>query len=323
MRSRAVIMLFLALVLGGLSVFVARQWIQSKSQVRVADQPGLELTTLVVARVPLFFGNKITPENLLEVQWPKANVPPGAFASIADMLKDGQNRVALQTIEAQEPVLGQKVSGLGGRATLSSVIADGMRALTIRVNDVYGVAGFVLPGDRVDILITREQEQEHPITDILLQNVKVLGIDQEASDKKDQPKVARAVTLEVMPEQAQKLTLGATVGTLSLALRNLANVDPAALRTITLRDLSAGEVIKDTQPVVAVAAPRKSSTGGSGGASVRIVRGMAASVVPVRPDAGGGAVNVPLSSMKLSSMTPVPGGPATAGTRSAPIMLRP
>ncbi|HYD29643.1 MAG TPA: Flp pilus assembly protein CpaB [Azospirillaceae bacterium] len=322
MKSRALIMLFFALILGGLSVFMARQWVQSNSGGSVAEQPGMELTTVVVARVPLYFGNQLSRENLQEVQWPRATVPPGVFPSVEELLKDGQNRVALQTIEANEPVLAYKVSGLGGRATLSSVITDGMRAVTIRVNDVNGVAGFVLPGDRVDVMITREESQQQPVTDILLQNVKVLGIDQDASEKKDKPQVARAVTLEVTPEQAQKLTLGGTVGTLSLSLRNLANVDPASLRTITLKDLRVGEVMKDSQPVVAVQAPRKStsvrSSGGGEGGSVRIVRGINSTVVSVKPDAGGPG-GVPLSSLR-------PDGAAHSMSevaRTAPISLSP
>jgi pilus assembly protein CpaB len=124
-----------------------------------------------------------------------------------------------------------------------------MRALTIRVNDVLGVAGFILPGDRVDILLTREIGKNRPITDLLLQNVKVLGIDQEASEDKEKPKVARAVTLEVTPRQTQKLTLATEVGTLSLALRNRQNAEAYPARTITVDDLKASEVNDPQQPV--------------------------------------------------------------------------
>lgn len=159
------------------------------------------------------------------------------------------------------------------RASLSSMIGGERRAITIRVNDVLGVGGFVLPGDRVDVLLTRSAANEIPATDILLQNVKVLGIDQEASDKKEAPMVARAVTLEVSAEEAQRITLGTQVGTLSLALRNLADTaESARPRTIGLNDL------RPNAPIVRV------HGGGNIGASVRVLRGTAASDSPIVPE---------------------------------------
>jgi pilus assembly protein CpaB len=133
-----------------------------------------------------------------------------------------------------------------------------MRAVTIRVNDVNGVAGFVLPGDRVDVLLTREENQasrtKNPITDILLQNVKVLGIDQKANDNEEQPKVVRAVTLEVEPFDAQKLALAVTVGSLALALRHEANADADYTRTVRVSDLKARVLVEDkTEKVTATA----------------------------------------------------------------------
>ena len=112
-------------------------------------------------------------------------------------------------IETNEPVLKSKVSGFGGRAILSSMIAPDMRAMTIRINDVSGVAGFVLPGDHVDIILIRDFGGS-PVTDILLQNIKVLGIDQDANQNRQQPGVVRAVTFEVTPTQSQKLVLAQT-----------------------------------------------------------------------------------------------------------------
>jgi pilus assembly protein CpaB len=140
------------------------------------------------------------------------------------------------------------VTGPGQRASLSAVITSGMRATTIRVNDVLGVAGFVLPGDRVDIMLTRQIIQDQPITDVLLQNVKVLGIDQRADEQNNQPDVVKAVTLEVTAEQAQKLTLAAEVGTLSLALRDVSNVELARVKPVTLKDLGITEAIGTVEP---------------------------------------------------------------------------
>jgi pilus assembly protein CpaB len=127
-------------------------------------------------------------------------------------------------------------STTGERATLSAVVDDGMRALSVRINDVLGVAGFVLPGDRVDILLTRKS-----FTDILLQNVKVLAIDQIADERVEKPSLAKTATLEVNTIDAQKLTLAQTVGSLSLALRAAGSVEAAAPRRITLSELGPGQ----------------------------------------------------------------------------------
>src|SRR5262245_38886530 len=181
MSLRGILMLLVAAVLGGAAVFMARGWIEAqvpKTYV-VADkkEPKVELATVVVAKRDLFFGDKLVDEFLEEVQWPANVAPAGSFKSAKELIAQG--RVVVRPIAKNEPVLPAKLSGEGGRATLSAVVADDMRAVTIRVNDVNGVAGFVLPGDRIDILLTRETS-----TNILLQNIKVLGIDQLAKDRK-------------------------------------------------------------------------------------------------------------------------------------------
>ena len=116
------------------------------------------------------------------------------------------------------------------------------------MNDVLGVAGFVLPGDRVDILLTRGGRGGEAFVDVLLQGVKVLAIDQIADDRKDQPSVVRSVTFEVDTAQAQKLVLGANVGTLSLSLRNVSWIeieDPARVTVGDLSELDAAQDVVD------------------------------------------------------------------------------
>jgi pilus assembly protein CpaB len=159
------------------------------------------------------------------------------------------------------------------------VIDENMRAMTIRVNEVLGVAGFVLPGDRVDVLLTQKENRETPVTDILLQNVRVLGVDQDTNLAKDKPSVARAVTLEVSPAQAQQLTLGATIGTLSLALRNATNVGEIASRTIGVRDLRPG-----TAPAPAATPPQPVREARDPRSQVRVLRGTKESEVEVQRD---------------------------------------
>lgn len=252
-------MLGLALIFAAAAVFLAQDWLKKQSSSVVKKN----VTTVVVARTALSFGAIVREEQLRVIEWPSANIPKGAFRNIGKLVRKGDPRVVLSRIEANEPILGSKVSGFGGRASLSTVIADGMRASTIRVNDVNGVAGFVLPGDRVDILLTRDEQGQRRrrmttslFTDVLLQNVKVLAIDQQSDEKKDKPSVAKAVTLEVSAIQSQKLVLAQTVGSLSLALRNIKNGKSLPAKTIRVRDLRVGEA-NDIAPAPAKKSIRK------------------------------------------------------------------
>lgn len=241
MRSQSVLVLAIAAFLGLIAVFVANALLRDEPE-QVATAPA-GLAKVVVARVPLYFGSSVTSEHLKTVDWPADSVPPGAFRSVNEVLGGG-TRVALRPIELNEPVLASKISGKGGRLSLSGLIAEDKRAATIRVNDVVGVGGFLLPGDRVDVMITRalpgDNKDEQTITDVLIQNVRVVGVDQDANEAKDKPQIVKAVTVEVTQEQAQKLALGQQVGTLSLALRNLTNMASEAPRTVRLTDLRDG-----------------------------------------------------------------------------------
>ena len=243
-------MLVLAAVLAGGAVWVAKDWLESQVQPVAAAKSAVPLTKVVVAQVKLSFGNRLQRQRLTEVDWPAGNVPPGSFKSIDKLLEGEQERVVLRTIEPGEPVLAAKISGPGGRAILSTLISKDMRAVTIRVNDVHGVAGFIMPNDHVDVLLTRNElnKKEDPITTILLQNVKVLGVDQDAAEDKEKPAVAKAVTLEVTPKQSQKLALASRVGSISLTLRNQANAVAARHRTITVADLKVGEANLPKKP---------------------------------------------------------------------------
>jgi pilus assembly protein CpaB len=181
--------------------------------------------TVIVAARPLQFNAMLTVADLAEVQWPAASVPPGAFTSREALLGAG-GRTALVAIAQSEPILASKVTGPGQRGSLSAVIGEGMKAVTIRVDDVLGVAGFVQPGDQVDVIWTRNERTAsasgRPSADtaysvLLLQNVRVLAIDQIA-DRGPQAKPAKAVTVEVNAEGARQVALSANTGQLSLAL---------------------------------------------------------------------------------------------------------
>jgi pilus assembly protein CpaB len=228
-RLSTMIMIAVAVVFGLLAVFVAQAWLNSQAEMRArnleAQKKPLATLTIVVASKPLRFGAELGAMSLREVPWTQDAVPPGAFSKISELTST--RRVVLTAIEPNEPILASKITGSGQRATLSAVLADGMKAVTIRVNDVEGVAGFVLPGDHVDVVLTRQQDKTVAAADVVLQNVRVLAVDQIADERAEKPSVAKAVTL----------ALAATVGTLSLALRKAGEATAINTRRITLSDL--------------------------------------------------------------------------------------
>lgn len=234
-RTGTLVMLLVALLFGGLAVFIAKVWLSNQQPLNVEqaapEAPKITTEMVVIAKKELHFGEPLTPEVLSEIAWPKEAKPEGAFASIADITKDG-GRVVLTPIAPNEPVLAWKLSGPGGRATLSALLKEGMRAVTIRVNDTSGVAGFVLPGDRVDVLYTREKGDQASI-DVLFQNVRVLAINQNVDEKNGNPIDGRTATVELTPLDAQKLALAQSTGGLTFSLRSAGSLDTApAMRVV-------------------------------------------------------------------------------------------
>jgi len=250
-RGSTIIMIAVAVVFGLLAVFVAQAWLNSQAEQRMrslqAQKKPATTRTIVVAAKPLRFGNELTPAALREVTWPEEALPNGAFFKIGDLLASGK-RIALTAIEPNEPVLATKITGPGQRATLSAMLRDGLKAVTIRVNDVEGVAGFALPGDRVDVVLTRQLDKGSATSEVVLQNTRVLALDQLADERAERPTVSKAVTLEVDVLGAQKLALAASVGTLSLVLRKAGEAESEYTRRITLNDLSTSQpMAKETK----------------------------------------------------------------------------
>ena len=253
MRSSTIVMIAFAVVFGLLAVFVAQAWLNSQAEMRAknleAQKKPAMTQTIVVAAKPPRFGSELGAMSLREVAWPHEAVPAGAFRKISELTSN--RRVVLTAIEANEPILASKITGSGQRATLSAMIADGMKAVTIRVNDVEGVAGFVLPGDHVDVVLTPQQDK-NAAADVVLQNVRVLAVDQIADERTEKPSIAKAVTLEVEVTAAQKLALASTVGTLSLALRKAGEATPANTRRIMISDLPKSTTTDDRYSTVSV-----------------------------------------------------------------------
>jgi len=241
-NKRAVIMMALAVVLGLLAVALAAGWL--------LNAPGATASRIVVARSDVDIGQRLSPEMFKLVDWPAGSVPRGAFTDPSPL----GGRVLKSSLLAGEPISEAKLAPAGTLGGLSALIAEGKRAITVRVNDVVGVAGFALPGNYVDIIVSTEtmpdpnaaRAREQSISKIVLERILVLAVAQEVSRDETRPKVVNAVTLEVTPAEAEKLDLARSVGTLSLALRN--QVDPAAAATL-------GATKENLLPALAAAAP--------------------------------------------------------------------
>jgi pilus assembly protein CpaB len=236
-------MIGFAVVFGLLAVFIAQVWLNNQADMRAksmqANSKPVAMQTIVVAKQPLRFGTELSATMLQETPWPQQALPAGAFHKISEVLSGGR-RVVLSPIEANEPVLSVKITGAGERATLSALVRDGMKAVTIRVNDVEGVGGFVLPGDRVDVVLTRQIDKGSATTEVVLQDARVLAVDQIADERAAKATVAKSVTLEVTTVQAQKVWLAASVGNLSLLLRKAGETARVNTRKVTLKDLENG-----------------------------------------------------------------------------------
>lgn len=211
---KALSVLVLAVLAGLAAAVYAASW--------VAQRGPIAASRVVVAAVDIELGSKINPQMLTTLDWPTRSVPEGAFTDIKAL----EERVVKVGLMRGEAVLERKLAPAGTKGGLSAVIAQGKRAMTVRVNDVVGVAGFALPGNYVDVMVNTQHDQaqssgsSNQVSMTVLEQVLVLAVAQESSRDDTKPKVVSAVTLELTPEDAEKLDLARSVGTLSLVLRN-------------------------------------------------------------------------------------------------------
>jgi pilus assembly protein CpaB len=238
---KAIALLFLALVAGLAAAVYAASW--------VAQQASVASHKVVVAAVDIELGSKVNPQMVALVDWPSGSMPTGAFKDV----KEVQDRVLKTSVQRGEAISERKLAPMGTQGGLSAVIAEGKRAMTVRVNDVVGVAGFALPGNYVDVMVNAQQErgqrdQNRQISMTVLEHVLVLAVAQEASRDDTKPKVVSAVTLELTPSDAEKLDLARSVGSLSLVLRNQLDSKNVATAGIT-KDQLFGEQ-KAPEPMV-------------------------------------------------------------------------
>jgi pilus assembly protein CpaB len=243
-NKKVFIMVILAASFGVISYIAGTRWLENQAQARMSeiesqrnDEPVIELASVVVAAEDIVFGEQLVAEKLKLVPWPKTALPDGAFQSI-EVLTGDKARKALKALAPNEPVLASKISGENGNAGLAGTITTGMRAVTIPVDLVNGVGGFVMPGDRVDIVLTRKSQQDGEQTaGIIMENVKVLSIDQDMTREFDGSKVAKTVTLETDTNGAQRLALANSAGRLSLLLRGSGDDNSVQSTILSIEDL--------------------------------------------------------------------------------------
>ena len=232
MKKRAVMILALALVLGGTAAFLAFQYLRGPAGPRTAQAAPIETVEVLVAARDMKMGTVLAPEDVGRVRWPGDAVPAGYSADPSEVVGRG----LLTPVSANEPLLSTKLARKEAGGGLAITIPEGSRAMSVKVDDVISVAGFVVPGSRVDVLATLDQAARlsEPTTRVILQNVPVAAADQQVQkDPQGEPVTVSVVTLVVTPEQGEKLALVASKGTIQLALRN--SLDLAEVETTGVR----------------------------------------------------------------------------------------
>lgn len=244
MGIRSVLVAMLGVAVAGGSAYGAREYLDQSRAVAATD-PAAALVTVVVAGRDIPFGQPIQPQMLQVLSWPRAALPPGAITDLNALVAQPgmQPRRATHEIAQGELILASKVSNFGEKVTIVQSLGENSRAMAIRVDAETAVGGFVTPGDSVDIVLTQGNNTTLRAVTIL-QNIRVLGVDQQADQQTDQPQIARTVTVEVTPEQSQTLALAQKAGTLSLSLRSLENAEDKPLESIRLSD-----ILREQSPV--------------------------------------------------------------------------
>jgi pilus assembly protein CpaB len=246
-NTKAFALLLIAVVLGLAAAVYVNTWIGRRERIAA--------NKVVVAAVDIPAGSRLQPEMLTTVDWPSTALPPGAVTDAATL----KTRVVKLDVVRGEAIIEGKLAPVGTTGGLSAVIAEGKRAMTVRVNDVVGVAGFALPGNYVDILVHAQRDEgkgeTRPISKTVLEHVLVLAVAQEASRDDTKPKVVNAVTLELSLADSEKLDLARSIGTLSLALRNQSDEATVSTAGITRTELLGdAKIFKAAAPVRVVKA---------------------------------------------------------------------
>ena len=254
-KRRGLILIVLSLVMGTAAAYTANRWVSSQ----VLHEDAASGTHVVAAAMAIPYGTKVESRHLKYVEIPDDAAPAGIFTAIEDV----EGMVSTTPVTRGEILIAERFADHESGSTLAALVGDNMRALTVRVNDVIGVAGFLLPGNRVDVLSSRREDNRRAVTETILQNIKVLAVDQTATTEQNEPVIVRAVTLEMTPAQAEVLVKARTEGEIQLTLRN-------PLETVAEAEPEPEPEVKP-QPKPAVSQPRPRRVNRS--ETVTIIRG--------------------------------------------------
>lgn len=218
-KRRGFFLVIISLTLGLAAAWLANQWVQNRLiAAEASEEAGARV---VAAAVAIPFGAKVEHAHLKVITMPPEAAPEGYFSEPSEV----EGQIAMTGVLPGEILLRPRFSEHAAGSTLAAMIKPNMRAITVRVNDVIGLAGFLLPGNHVDVVATRKVDRR-AISETILRDINVLAVDQKASTEKDEPVLVRAVTLEMTPEQAEILVKAREEGTIQLTLRNPLEEEP-------------------------------------------------------------------------------------------------
>lgn len=234
-RKMLIVVLIVAIALGGIATYSIWSYLQSKQQ--EVERAKVDMMEVVAAAENIPLGSTIEQRQLKKVLWPRANVPPGTFQDPGLLV----GRTVVSNIVVGEPLMEAKLaSGDSKSGVMAYIIPEGHRAMAVAVNDVAGVAGFVLPNSTVDVIVTTTPPRGPRISKIVLQNLRVLAVGQKMEEKEGKAIQVPTVTVSITPEEAEKLALASNVGTLQLLLRGAKDNVPASTRGASTDNLLSG-----------------------------------------------------------------------------------
>ena len=270
MSSRTLTLIALSLIFGLGAAVMANTWLSARLNVSPDDH----MQNVVVATVEIPFGQMVEAQQVAVVRMPRETVPDDAF----DASEKVVGKIATFSMLRGDVLRGARLAEHLGGSTLASLIGPDKRAISVRVDDVVGVGGFLLPGNRVDVLATKRSDGNSNDAEArtILENLRVLAVDQTAGTDKTQPVVVRAVTLEMTAKEAEALVKAQTEGKLQLALRNPLDVEKKPTAVV------APTVEAKVAPAAPVTKPKPVVRSSGGGGAVTIIRGVEVEVAKVR-----------------------------------------
>jgi pilus assembly protein CpaB len=260
MQLTSILLAALGLSVAGGSAYLAHGYMQASTVAPPVVETEPDLVEVMIAARDIGFGDAIEDGMVVAQAWPVGALPSGAFTRLSDILPadGGEPRRSRTSIARGQPILADHVSAFGERVTIVQTLSENGRAMAINVNAETAAGGFVRPGDYVDVVLTQGTGEDMSAATIL-QNIRVIAVDQDADQQSDAPQVSRTVTVEVTADQGQSLALAQRAGRLSLMLRNYGSADESLPRAIRLSDMLVGEeeeIVVVEEPAPPPAPPR-------------------------------------------------------------------